>query len=174
MRRADGGYYDDWPDWLEEDNHRPLPPFGSVRRPQSDEELQAFDELLAEARKGPPATGIILQIVEQNKAGRRAGSKGLRSIAGEVGELILREPQSWPSVLQGALNYVGDRLGRTKGRPTPCKWARIFAENVGYVHERAGRLTPMARAARAAKQRWERSQAAETSNVDRDGHDRSE
>lgn len=52
-------------------------------------------------------------------------------------------------------------MERTKGRPTPVKWARIFAENVGFIHERAGRLTPMARAARASRQRWERKQVVE-------------
>jgi hypothetical protein len=147
------------------------PPFGVVRRPACDDEQLAFAEFLEEARKGrcteetmlltgvlpPEASQVLLQVIEQNRAGKMAGAKWLRYIAGEVGELVLREPERWPWQLQGALDYVDDRMRRTRGRPTPVKWARIFAQNLGYVHERAGRLTPMARAAAAARSRWGKS-----------------
>ena len=53
----------------------------------------------------------------------------------------------------------GRRTG--EGRETPVKWARTFAETVGFIHERAGRLTPMARSAQSARRRRERAQSAE-------------
>ena len=73
---------------------------------------------------------MLLQVVEHNRNGKKAGAKWLRHIAGEVGELILREPERWPWLLQGALDYVGYRMGRAKGQPTPVEWVRLFAENL--------------------------------------------
>ncbi len=166
---------EDWPDWTKEEEEPPPPPFGRVRLPVNAQDQQALDELVEQARKGrcteetlllssilpPEVSHILLQIVDQNRLGRKAGAKWLRHIAGEIGELMLSEPEKWLWQLQGALDYVAVRLERTKGRPTSVKWARIFAENVGFIHEGAGRLTPMARAARAARQRWERKQVVE-------------
>jgi hypothetical protein len=148
------------------------PPFGVVRRSVDDHEQAAFDEFVREARKGrcieetllltgilpPEASKVLLHVVEHNRAGKRAGAKWLRHIAGEIGELVLSEPDRWPGQLQGALNYVADRMKRTSGRPTACKWVRTLAENVGFIHQRAGRLTPMARAAQAAQLRWGKSE----------------
>jgi hypothetical protein len=169
-------YDDAWPDWSEAEDEALPAPFGIVQRAGTPEEQQAFDELLEEARKGrcteetlllsgilrTEASSILLQIVEQNRAGKKVGSKWLRHIASEIGELVLREPEHWPWQLQEALDYVAYRLERTKGRPTPVKWVRIFAENIGFIHERAGRLTPMARSAQSARRRRERAQSAES------------
>lgn len=144
------------------------PPFGLVRRPRGCAGLTSFGDLIEEALQGvsrvetplqagilpPEAMAPLLQIAEQNRWGNEAGSKWLREIAGEIGELVLREPIQWAEQLQGALNAVADCLAKTSGRPTPIKWARIFAKNLGRAHERAGRLTPMARVARAARRRW--------------------
>lgn len=41
----------------------------------------------------PEACHVLLEIVERNGTGKKAGAKWLRHIAGEVGELILREPE---------------------------------------------------------------------------------
>lgn len=161
-------------DWLDRPQEPPAP-FGRVRQPVNEEDQQALNLFVEEARRGrcteetlllagilpPDAAGILLQIVEQNRAGRKAGAKWLRHIAGEIGELILSEPERWPRQLQAALNQVAVRLERTNGRSTSAKWARIFAENVGYIHERAGRLTPMARAAAAARQRRKKSKGSD-------------
>ncbi len=169
-------YDDGWPDWSEAEDEALPAPFGIVQRAGTPEEQQAFDELLEEARTGrctegtlllsgilpTEASSILLQIVQQNRAGKKTGSKWLRHIASEIGELVLREPDRWPWQLQGALDYVAYRLERTKGRPTPVKWVRIFAENIGFIHERAGRLTPMARSAQYARRRRERAQSAES------------
>lgn len=168
-------YDDTWLDWPGAVDYTLPAPFGAVRRAASEVDQQAFNELLEEARKGrcveetlllagilpPEVSRILLQVVEQNHAGKKAGSKWLRHIASEIGELVLSEPEHWLWQLQGALDYVADRLERMKGRQTPVKWARIFAENIGFIHERAGRLTPMARAAQSARRRRERAQSAE-------------
>jgi len=168
--------------WLDRPQEPPAP-FGRVRRPVNAQDQQALDEFVEEARRGrcseetlllagilpPGASNVLLEIVEQSRAGRKAGAKWLRRIAGEIGELIVSEPERWPWLLQGALDYVADRMERTKGRPTPCKWMRIFAENLGFIHERAGRLTPMARAAAAARLRREKSARSENQEVKPEG-----
>ena len=149
-------------------------PVGTIRQPVTAEEQHAFEDFVEATRRGrateeaflraailpPEASGILLQIVDQNRAGKTAGSKWLRHIASEIGELVLHEPEHWRWQLQGALDRVADRRKGMKGRETPVKWARTFAENVGFIHERAGRLTPMARSARLARSRRECARAA--------------
>lgn len=161
---AEGEDDEGWAEWID-----PPSPYGDVRPPTTGEEQEAFVRLKSEAVQGRcceetlletgilpgPATRYLLDIVEGNTAGKPAGKNTLRRIAGEIGELVLREPEKWPWCLQGALDQVADRIVKKKGRLTPCKWARTFAENLGYVHDRAGRATPMARQAQAARRRWE-------------------
>lgn len=172
----DGSEADDWDFDVWED---PPSPYGDVGRPTSAEEMDAFDRFMVDARQGkcreetlleagilpPAASQWMLQIVEANVRGKMPGARTLRHIAAEIGELVLREPETWPRRLQYALDYVEPRVERKKGRLTACKWAQTFAENLGFTHDRAGRSTPMARKAQAARRRWEKKQEGANNEV---------
>jgi hypothetical protein len=172
---ADDRDFDVWED--------PPSPYGDVGRPTSSEQIEAFDRFVVEARQGksieetlleagilpPAASQWMLQIVEANVRGKMSGARSLRHIAAEIGELVLREPETWPRKLQSALDYVEPRVERKEGRLTACKWAQTFAQNLGFEHDRAGRSTPMARKAQAARRRWEKKLESANNEVQAGG-----
>ena len=163
---------------------RPPAPFGDIRHPTSLKEVEAFHRLMVEARQGQcqvatlieagvlPAGALhwLMPILESNAGGMVPGADALRHIAAEAGELILFEPERWSARLQSALDDVARRLDRKPGRVTSGKWARAFAETLGYQHDRAGRSTPMARKAQAARRVWEQKQKAINSDGEAGDH----
>lgn len=133
-------------------------PYGRLHYTEVPEAIAAFEAFRAMARDGkaiiepllasgvlPQEPGTLLSAI----AVQDAGNKTLRIIAGEIGEMLVRNPERWDFEVQDALRRTAFVVGveeQKKGRKITARaWARKFAERLGKVNFEAGRMTYMGR-----------------------------